>query len=413
MTRRISRRQFLRCSVRTAATGVALPAIVRSGALATSNAPSASDRIRLAYIGVGIRGDSLLGRYIKNPRFPVVAICDVDAHRRAKATDRVGPPCAQHNDYRRVLDQKDVDAVVISVPDHWHAPIAVHACEAGMDVYCETPLSLTIGQGKKMVEASRRHGRVFQTGSQQRSANEFRQACELVRSGRLGRVKRVLVDVWGTSRPCSLPAEPTPPGLDWNLWLGPAPRRPFHPKLHPTGWREFRDYSGGVMTDQGAHHLDIIQWALNLDASGPVEALPPTTDRQWVTLKYPRGIRVLCGNTGIGGIRFEGNEGRITVKRGLLQTEPEELGREPLRGDEVRLERSPDHQADWEEAMWKRARPIADVEIGHRSATVCHLANIVTWLNRSIRWDPVSETIIGDPEAGRWLDRPLRTPFAI
>ncbi len=410
---RVTRRRFLSTAGRGAVAALALPAIVRSGAIAAGGKPSASDRVGIGFIGVGGMGNGHLGRYATSSTHPAVAVCDVDATSCEKAAERVGPHCGRHNDYRELLDRKDVDAVVISVPDHWHAPIAVHACEAGKDVYCEKPLSLTIREGRAMVDATRRHGRVFQTGSQQRSSPEFRRACELVRSGRIGKVERVLVSVWGTSVPCHLPAEPTPAGLDWNLWLGPAPARAFNSQIHPARWRAFREYSGGTMTDWGAHHLDIAQWGLGMDGSGPIAVEPPTAEKQWVTLRYRNGIPVRCGQVGVNGVRFEGTGGRITVNRGYFLAEPEEIAREPLGPADVQLERSPGHHESWHRAIETRERPICDVEIGYSSIICCHLANIAIWLGRTISWDPVTEEILGDTEAARWLDRPKRAPFAI
>ena len=218
-----SRRKFLKRVVKATAVGLLAPAVVRRGALAAVGRPSASERIGIGFIGVGSRGSSHLGSFAGRPETQVVAVCDVDASMREKAAKRVGSDCGKHADYRELLDRKDVDAVVISTPDHWHAAPVIHACESGKDIYCEKPLSLTIVQGRKMVEAVRSYGRVFQTGSQQRSASEFRKACELVRSGRIGKIQSVLVSVWGSSKPCHLPAEPVPVGLDWR---GGSNRRP-------------------------------------------------------------------------------------------------------------------------------------------------------------------------------------------
>ncbi|MBI4586463.1 MAG: Gfo/Idh/MocA family oxidoreductase [Planctomycetes bacterium] len=413
MHTRWSRRRFLSQTAKSVGAALAVPAIARAGSLGAGDNPSASDRIRIGFIGVGGMGSGHLGGYLGNKRCPIVAIADVDEAHRQAAGKRAGPHCGLYNDYRELLDRKDVDAVVIAVPDHWHAPVAIHACEAGKDVYCEKPLSLTIRQGRKMVEAARRYARVFQTGSQQRSSGEFRQACELVRSGRIGKVERVLVGVWGTSSPCHLPAEDPPTGLDWNRWIGPAPWRPYHHEIHPFRWRAFRDYSGGMMTDWGAHHLDIAQWGLGMDGGGPIEVLPPEGDRQYVTIKYASGVPVRCGQLDANGVRFEGAEGKITVNRGYFKAEPEEIAREPLGPGDALLYRSPGHHEDWQQAMVTRHRPICDVEIGHRSVTVCHLSNLAIWLNRPIRWSPEKEEIINDEEASRWLDRPMRAPFQI
>jgi len=405
----LTRRRFLAASLRSAGALGAIPAILPSGSL---TAPS--DRVGTGHIGLGGMGSAHLGEYIGKGRFQAVGVCDVDAQSRYNAQKRVGPECGIHADYRELLDRQDVQAVVIAVPDHWHALIAIHASQAGKDVYCEKPLSLTITQGRAMVEAARAHGVVFQTGSQQRSSDEFRRACELVRSGRIGKLQEVWVNVWGTSRPCYLPAEPTPPGLDWDRWIGPAPWRPFNKNLHPFRWRAFRDFSGGMMTDWGAHHLDIAQWGIGADGSGPVEVLPPGPERpDRVTIRYANGVLVHCGQVGVNGVQFAGPLGKVTVNRGFFQAEPEEIGREPLRPGEVSLPRSSGHHADWQRCILSRERPICDVEIGHRSVTVCHLANISIWLGRALRWDPSREQFVGDAEANRWLDRPLRASYRL
>jgi predicted dehydrogenase len=406
-----TRRRFLAGLARAAGAGLAWPAVARARAVETASTPSAQDQVRVGFIGVGGMGSGHLGAYAGDRRYPAVAVCDVDPAHREAAARRVSPEGGQHSDYRELLDRKDVDAVVIAVPDHWHALIAVHACEAGKDVYCEKPLSLTIAQARAMVTAARRYGRVFQTGSQQRSSGEFLKACELVRNGRLGKVHTVLVNVWGTSRPCYLPAEEPPPGMDWDRWIGPAPWRPFAKALHPFNWRDFRDFSGGMMTDWGAHHLDIAQWGLGMDHTGPVEIEPPQGGEQYVTYRYESGAIVKCGQTGVNGVQFIGPRGKITVNRGYFHAEPEEAGEEPLGAGAVRLYHSPGHHEDWRRCLWTRERPITDVEIGARSVTVCHLGNIAIWLGRKIRWDPVKEQIVDDAEAHRWTDRPLRAPY--
>ncbi len=413
-----TRRQFLRKTLHAGLSCLvapaAAPAVVRAGALGTQETPSANDRVGTGHIGVGGMGSGHLGGYIGRGRFRAVAVCDVDSTARYNAATRVGPECGAHIEYRELLDRKDVDAVVIAVPDHWHALIAVHACQAGKDVYCEKPLSLTINQGKAMVKAARDHGRVFQTGSQQRSSSEFRKACELVRSGRIGKLKEIWVNVWGPSQPCYLPEEPVPPGMDWDRWIGPAPWRPYNSQLHPARWRSFRDFSGGTMTDWGAHHLDIAQWAMGTDGSGPVEIRPPSPDRpNRVTYRYATGALVHCGEVGVNGVRFDGTAGRITVNRGFFRAEPDEIGREPLGPADVRLYESENHHADWQKCIETRERPIADVEIGHRSVTVCHLGNIAYWLDRTLKWDPEREAFVSDDEANRWLTRPMRPPYRL
>ena len=409
---RFSRRNFLRKSLASLGATIAVPAFARPGAIGTAVSPDANDRIGLGHIGVGSRGSSLLGRYTKPGKLHALAVSDVDRGHLKRAVDRIEGETGEHVDYRELLDRKDIDAVVIAVPDHWHALCSVHACEAGADVYCEKPLSLTVRQGKCMVEAARRYARVFQTGSQQRSAKEFRRGCELVRSGRIGKVSEVRVNVWGTSHPCDLPAEKVPAGLDWERWLGPAPWTEYHSKIHPYKWRAYREFSGGTMTDWGAHHLDIAQWGLGMDASGPVEFAPPAAGEKFLTLRYENGVVVKCGRVGNRGVRFIGGDGTVTVDRGHFEAQPESIGKIELGASDVHLRKSPGHQKDWEECVLSRRKPICDVEIGYRSVTVCHLSNIALWTGRTIRWDPAKEEILGDEQASRFLDRPMRAPYA-
>jgi len=413
MGRLTTRRKFLSTMVRAAGAGLVAPAVVRSGSIAAAAGASANERVGVGFIGVGGMGSGHLGAYAQDKKYPAVAVCDVDATNREAAAQRVGPQCGKHNDYRELLDRKDVDAVVIATPDHWHGLCAIHACEAGKDVYCEKPLSLTIGQARAMADAARRYSRVFQTGSQQRSSGEFLKACELVESGRIGKVHTVLVSVWGSSGPCYLPAEDPPAGMDWERWIGPAPWRPFNVALHPFNWRAYRDYSGGMMTDWGAHHLDIAQWGLGMSQSGPREILPPEGGNNYVTYKYSSGAIVKCGDVGVNGVQFIGPLGKITVNRGYFNADPPGVAEEPLGKGEARLYRSPGHHEDWRQCMWTRRRPVADVEIGARSVTVCHLGNIAIWLGRKIQWDPAKEEMVGDPVASQWIDRPMRAPYCL
>ncbi len=408
MSRRVSRRSFLGAL----GAGLVAPAIARPGAIGTAFRPDANERVGIGHIGVGGMGNGHLGRYATSKSHPSVAVCDVDASKRDAAAARVGSACFKTNDYRALLDREDVDAVVIATPDHWHALPAIHSCEAGKDVYCEKPLSLTVVEARKMVDAARRYARVVQVGSQQRSGAEFHRACELVRNGRIGAVKEVLVSVWGSSRPCRLPAEPVPSGLDWDRWIGPAPWRDYNRKLHPGSWRAYREFSGGTMTDWGAHHLDIAQWGLGYERSGPVEVRPPESGKEYVTIVYENGVTVRCGKVAADGVKFVGSAGSITVNRGKFAADPAELGAE-LASPAVKLYRSPGHHRDWWNCMTTRDEPVADVEIGARSVTVCHLSNIAIWLGRTIRWDPAKEEIVDDEAASRWLDRPMRAPYQI
>ncbi len=418
-----TRRSFLR----NAAAAIAFPYFLPRAALGSARRAAASERITLGLIGVGNMGTAHLRAFLGYRDVQVLAVCDVDRTKRDKARQTVaerygstaGRGCAAYHAFEELLARDDLDAVVIAVPEHWHAIIAIAACRAGKDVYCEKPLALTVREARAMVRAARRYDRVFQTGSQQRSAANFRYACELVRNGRIGKLQTVHVGVGGTSHEAYLPEEPVPDGFDWDRWLGPAPWAPYNHERasgsYSGGWRLIRDYSGGMMTDWGAHHFDIAQWGMGTDHTGPVEIHPAREnadagdDHNLLTYVYASGVRMYRGKA--NGILFTGTEGRVEVNRGYFRTWPDSIGREPIGPNEIHLYESRDHRQNWLDCIRTRRRPIADVEIGCRSVTVCHLGNIATWLGRPIRWDPEREEIIGDPEASRWLDRPKRAPW--
>ena len=422
MQNQLNRRQFLKSTSIAALTAPLLLQSVRGA----SARKGPNDRITLGVIGTGTQGSGLLNNFLGMPDTQVVAVCDVDTTRRENRQKVVDEfyrlkgntefkGCAAYKEFPELLARQDIDAVVIAAPDHWHACIAIAACKAGKDVYCEKPLSLTIHEARAMVKAARKYDRVFQTGSMQRSMKEFRQACELVRNGRIGKVKQVIVDVGPPSVPCDLPEETMEPGLNWDMWLGPAPKRPYNSVLSPRGvhthfpnWRNYREYSGGMMTDWGAHHFDIAQWGLGMDDSGPVEIIPPEDPKatRGVRYLYANGVEMIHGDS--GGVLFIGTEGKILVNRGKFEVTPASLGEEPLPANAIRLYNSYSHTKDFLDCMRSRKKPICDVEIGCRSVTVCHLGNLAYWNHRHLRWDPVKEQFVGDKEANKWLDRPKR-----
>jgi predicted dehydrogenase len=424
----ITRRTFLQ----GAAAAAAVPVIVPRSALGDDKKAAASERLTLGFIGVGRMNRGHLGHFLGTGDVQVLAVCDVDTTRREHAQNMVEERyaedrkagrfkgCAAYTDFRELLARKDIDAVVIATPDHWHAIPVLLACQAGKDIYCEKPLSLTIREAKAMLDAVRKFDRVFQTGSQQRSDNEFRLACELVRSGRIGKVKTVNVNVGGPSRPCDLPAEKPEPALDWDRWLGPAPQRPYNHELSPRGvhdhfpnWRQYREYSGGMMTDWGAHHFDIAQWGLAMDDSGPVTIIPPDDPKATTGLRYlyANGVEMVHGPG--GGVQFIGTEGEITVNRGKLTSKPEGIIKQPLGEGDVHLYKSPGHQRDWLNCVRARKRPLCDVEIGARSVTVCHLGNLAYWNHKKLHWDPKNWRFVDDDEANKWLDRERRDPWQL
>jgi predicted dehydrogenase len=427
MRNQFTRRQFLK----TASAAAASAPFFLSTGLAAPGQKGPNDRITLGFIGTGTQGRGLLNNFLNQPDTQVVAVCDVDTTRRehhrkivddfysAKGNKEV-KACAEYKEFPELIVRQDIDAVVIATPDHWHAYIAIAACNAGKDVYCEKPLSLTIHEARAMVNAVRKNNRVFQTGSMQRSSSEFRKACELVRNGRIGKIKQVIVDVGPPSAPCDLPEETLEPGLNWDLWQGPAPQRPYNSVLSPRGvhthfpnWRSYREYSGGMMTDWGAHHFDIAQWGLGMDESGPVEIIPPEDPKatRGVRYLYANGVEMIHGDS--GGVLFIGTEGKILVNRGKFEATPKELGEAPLGDKAIRLYNSYSHTKDFLTCMRSRKKPICDVEIGCRSVTVCHLGNLAYWNHRRLKWDPVKERFIGDEEANQWLDRPKRGPWKV
>jgi len=426
---RVARRELLQA---TTAAVLAAPTVITSSARGEPKT-AATERVALGFVGMGVRSRSLLRHMLGFPEFQVVAISEVVRQRRDHGRQYVQryyarsktsgsyKGCHALNDFREVVGRDDVDAVVIGTPDHWHAIQAVTAAGAGKDIYCEKPMTLAIAQGRKMVRAVRENKVVFQTGSQQRSeyGGRFRLAVELVRNGRIGRVKKVHVGVGGPPIPCDLPEEPTPEGTDWEMWNGPAPKRGYNEILCPKGvhhhfpaFRRYREYAGGALADMGAHHFDIVQWALDMDHGGPVKIEPPEDGaKNGLKLTYASGITVLHG--GPGGCTFEGTAGTIYVDRRRIKSDPASIIQQPIGPDGVRVHRADGHCRNWLDCIRSRKLPICDVEIGHRSATVCHLANIGYQLGRTLQWDPGREQLTDDDEANKLLDRELRAPWKL
>jgi len=412
-----SRRTFLVKGARLAASASALPYLIPSGVLAAPGRPGANDRINIGYIGVGRRAREIMN-LPKDAQ--IVAISDVNQRRLDELAK--GRSWKTHKDYRKLLESKEVDAVIVTTPDHWHALNSIHACQAGKDVYCEKPMTLTVREGRAMVEAVRKHKRVFQTGSQQRSMEQCRFGCELVRNGRIGKIQVVHANNYPSPWEPNLPEQPVPEGLDWDMWLGQTPLHPYHEEIYlprvrgtEAGWISFRAWSGGEMTGWGAHGLAIIQWALGMDESGPVEVWPEGQGLKCpVTFKYANGIMVKLDDKGPhGGGLFIGEKGKILIDRGKCVCDPVELGKEPLSGSDVHLYKSLHHMQNWLDCIRSRKMPVADVEIGHRTATMCHLGNIARWTGRKLRWDPAQETFVGDEEANTFLERPMRAPWKL
>ncbi len=389
----------------------------------------ANERITLGVIGAGgIRGRNLLrGSFLPKEGFQVVAVCDVDAARRGSAKELVderyeNEDCSTYVDYHELLARDDIDAVVIATPDHWHTIQIIDACKAGKDIYCEKPLTLTLTEGRTVIEAVRKHERVFQTGSQQRSeyGHKFVTACEHIRAGRIGRILNVNVGVGDAPKWCDLEAEEMQEGLDWDRWLGPAPMREYNSILSPRGvhnhypaWRGYREYAGGYLADMGAHHFDIVQWALDADQSGPVRVVPPDDPEamRGAALVYESGARLTHG--GPGGATFIGTSGMIHVDRGRLYSAPEGLLEQEFEEGAERLPRHADHATNWLECIRDRTRPVCDVEVGARSVAICHLMNIAYWHRRELTWDPAAWRFVDDDEANGWLDYERREGYGL
>lgn len=385
-----------------------------------------SERITTALIGSGSRGQQIIAGGDQ-----VVAVCDVDANHRQQAQAQINAlmgtnSCASYGDFREVLAREDIDAVVIATPDHWHVPIALAAVRAGKAVYVEKPLSLFVSEGRRLADAVRRYFAIVQVGSQQRSDEKFIRACELVRNGRIGQLKVVKVEIPtrpGSNNPWR--PRPVPPELDYEMWLGPAPWSPYQPDRVHYKFRFVSDFSGGDVTNWGAHQLDIAQWGIGADDSGPVEVVGQGKRNESgihdvfydvaVDYFYQNGVRLEL-RSGDNGVRFEGSEGWIYVDRSKLEMEPAALATAQIGPGEIHLgPESPagTHMGIWLDAIRRRNPKLvnAPVEVGHRSATLCHLANIAMELRRPLRWDPAAEEFLGDEEANRLLVRSPREPW--
>lgn len=421
----VSRRRFLG----GLGAAVAAPMIIPRHVLGDDKTPGANDKINLGLVGIGkMMHDSHLPHYVRMPEVHVVAVCDVDTTRREGGKKRVddtykNTDCAAYVNHRELLQRDDIDAVACATPDHWHAIVILDTCKAGKDMYCEKPLTNNIVEAKAVMDAVKKSGVIFQTGSQQRSSSNFRYACELVRNGRIGKISTVEVNVGGPPRPCNLPEEDMEEGLDWERWLGAAPMRPYSSVLSPRGihnhfpsWRNFCEYGGGGMTDWGAHHFDIGQWGLGMDESGPVEIVLPENPKlgRGVKYVYENGVEMIHG--GGGGVTFNGSDGQIVVNRGRLESTPGDIIKQPIKDDEIHLYKSPGgshagHRQDWVNCIRSRKQPCCPIEVGARTVTVCHLGNIA-YLHadeidgKSLKWDPNKWEFVGNDKANAWRDYP-------
>jgi predicted dehydrogenase len=431
-----SRRGFLKTAAAVAAAST-LPNwfLEETGqACAATRALGPNEQPAVALIGCGGMGRADAQSASRFGR--VVALCDVDDARIAEAK-KMFPDADTFKDFRRVMERDDIHAIVCGTVDHWHTLISLAAMRAGKDVYCEKPLTLTIDEGKRLVKRARETKRIIQTGSQQRSDKSFRLACELVRNGRVGKLKHVEVILPAGPRRGPFSPSPVPAGLDWEFWLGPTPDVEYVRERAHGSFRYWWEYSSGTMSDWGAHHNDIALWGMGLDRSGPVrvEGGPLTQmipggftaySEYHVKFTYANGVTqttrsTAADNPGGGvidpdgerhGVRFEGTDGWIWVTRGKIQGSAPELLTEPLPSGAERLYVSDDHMKNFFDCIRSRQQPICDVEIGHRAATVCHLGTIAARLGRKLQWDPKKEQFVGDREASGWIERELRKPWS-
>ncbi len=410
----------------TAGAAVSVP-WVWTGRAAAGAPPS--EQVTLGVIGVGGQGSGLLGAFHAKSRCRVLAVCDVFEPHLSRAKQRVTAAEA-YKDFRYVLDRKDIDAVAIAAPDHWHAAMTVMACQAGKDVYCEKPLSRTVDEGRRMVQVARRYERVVQMGTQHRSNPAIRQVCEWVRNGRLGTVEKVRLWVWRNRQHKPEPNVPPPPGLDWNMWLGPSPWVPYNPLRCPWNFRWFMQYAGGYMTDWGAHMISVISWAMGTDQTGPVSVEGAGTRDYgsfWdvpveLNLTYqfqdPSPFEMTWEQPGDGGkggpefgMQFIGSEATLTEFFGRHSVDRGDPDLSPTRPDETHLYASDNHHDNWLDCIATRERPIVDVEIGHRMTCWCHLGNVAYTLGRKVHWDPARELFIDDDQANRQLRYAYRAPW--
>ncbi len=431
----LNRRQFLNASARATMTAVAFPAFVPAAALGRGGAVAPSERFVMGCIGVGGQGTRGMaggiwapeGGFIGRPEIQVVAVCDVNAHNRENARRIVNEKygnqdCATYHDFHELLARQDIQVLLIATGERWHPLLSLAAAQAGKDTYCEKPTSVTIQEAEALRTAIGRYGTVYQAGTQQRSSQAFRFACELVRNGYIGEVKEVIVGVGGppAHKTCSLPAQPVPDWLDYDLWLGPPPWRPYN-AAYVGSWMAYRDFSGGEMTNWGAHHFDIAQWGLGMDGSGPVEIIPPDgKEFPVLTYRYASGAHMirdpqrLQREAGVdNGVMFTGTTGKVAVWRYALRTWPEHLAQVKLKPNEIHLHAADNHHTDFMNAVRSRGQPGANIDVACGSITVCHLGNIAYELGRPLRWDPAKEEFVNDAEANRMRFRQMRSPWRV
>jgi hypothetical protein len=400
----LTRRVFLKA----AGAAVAAPYVITSAALGQGNRPAASNRIAMGGIGIGNMGGGDLGAFLGRGDVQYLAVCDVRKDFCQGAKDRVdkhygNSDCQAYGDFRELLAREDIDAVHVATPDHWHAAIVIEACRQGKDVYCQKPETLTLGQGPAMVEAARRYQRVVSGGSQ-RVLEDYRAVVDRCWSGELGTIRSINVNVGPLSMPCNLPGQPVPEGFDWDMWLGPAPWAPYHPyrcsgsfSIDGTSWRSWKDYSGGGMTDWGAHHFGGATFAVDVRDLEPEQVVyHEGKDGKYLSYLYPNGLLLYHNRPGRENLQVVGTPGEKLAPK----TVPGYQGQGGIYGDFIHCVKT-------------RQRPFRDIEIAAHTMAVCHLGLIAYELRRSLKWDPASQQFPDDEEANRLIWRPMRQPWRL
>jgi len=444
----LSRRGFMQRSLTALTLGAGLPAWYAREVLAAElqDTKPAGDKLIFAAIGIGSpqsRNRAVVGDALNAGKGNVLftAVCDVDANHRDRAVEDMkkrGQEVKAYKDFREVNDRKDINAVTIATPDHWHALVAIDAMRKGKDVYCEKPMTLSVGEGNAIIKVAKETGRIFQVGSQQRSDARFRLACELVRNGRIGKLQRVETRI-GTNPTGTFKVEEPPSNLDWDMWLGPRPKVEYVKQRCHYEFRWWYDYSGGKLTDWGAHHNDIAQWGMGTDETGPVavegEGEAPSKEPNSynchptfkVTYTYANGVKLICTHNQLpdaldrspenkghdNGVLFVGEKDQwIFVNRGKITASDEKLIDEPLGADATKLYLSANHMGNFLEGIRTRKPCVCTAEVGHRSVTVCHLGALTLRTGKAFKWDPAKETS-DVPEVNALLNPAMRAPWKL
>ena len=419
----LSRRGF----IKALAAGAAIPAIVPSSALGAGGTVAPSNRIAMGFIGTGGRMNALFGGFLPQKDVQAIAVADPrDKARLAAAKKTKVDPKSSYRDFRELVARDDIDAVAIASPDYWHVPLSIAAIKAGKDVYCEKPLSNTISEGRLLVDTVKRYGAVFQHGTQLHSMRTVHQACQLVRNGRIGELKQIVIGS-PPGKAAGLPRSETVPGdIDYDLWQGPAPLRPYNSTVvNRTGWYFISDYSqSGWIAGYGVHDLDIAQWAIGMGRSGPVEiegrgvfpvdGLYDTVMTYELEFTYPNGVKLLMTDTSRNrhGVTFLGSEGKVYT-RFTIETQPKALARAEFKPGDIHLEKSPGHQRNFVDCVKSRQEPVTSAEIAHRATSTALLGGIAVKLGRKLRWNPKTERFIDDPQADSLLTCAMRPPWRL